>query len=99
MQQKLTKRLVDSLSAAPKDSFLWDLDVKGFGLKITPRGRKIYIVQKRLNGHLRRFTIGQHGAPWTPDSARVAANKILATLFSGVDPSGEKRKAQADLTV
>ncbi len=99
MQQKLTKRLVDSLSAAPKDNFLWDLDVTGFGLKITPKGRKVYIVQKRLNGHLRRFTIGQHGAPWTPDTARVEANKILVTLSSGIDPSEEKRKTQADLTV
>jgi len=99
MQQKLTKRLVDSLSAAPKDNFIWDLDVTGFGLKITPMGRKVYIVQKRLNGHLRRFTIGRHGAPWTPDTARLEANKILASLSSGIDPNEEKRKAQADLTV
>ncbi len=99
MQQKLTKRLIDSLSAAPKDNFLWDLDVTGFGLKITPKGRKVYIVQKRLNGRLRRFTIGQHGAPWTPDIARVEANRILACISAGVDPNEEKRKAEADLTI
>ena len=99
MQQKLTKRLVDSLTAAPKDNFLWDLDVTGFGLKITPKGRKVYIVQKRLNGRLRRFTIGQHGAPWAPDIARAEANRILACISAGVDPSEEKRKAEADLTI
>jgi integrase len=99
MQQKLTKRLIDSLSAAPKDNFLWDLDVTGFGLKITPKGRKVYIVQKRLNGRLRRFTIGQHGAPWTPDIARAEANRILVSISSGVDPNEEKRKAEADLTI
>ncbi|MGI9357261.1 MAG: tyrosine-type recombinase/integrase [Rhizobiaceae bacterium] len=99
MQQKLTKRLVDSLSAAPKDNFLWDLDISGFGLKITPRGRKVYIVQKRLNGRLRRFTIGQHGAPWTPDTARVEANRILVCLSAGIDPGEERRKAEADLTI
>lgn len=99
MQQKLTKRLVDSLSAAPKDTFIWDLEVKGFGLKITPKGRKVYIVQKRLEGHLRRFTIGQHGAPWAPETARLEANKILQSLAAGKDPLEAKRKAKNDLTI
>jgi hypothetical protein len=99
MRQKLTKRLVDSLSAAPKDNFLWDLDFTGFDLKITPKGRKAYIVQKRLNGRLCRFTIGQHGASWTPDIARVEANRILVRICSGVDPNVEKQRAEANLTI
>ena len=99
MQEKLTKRLVDSLSATPKDTFLWDTEVKGFGLKITPKGRKVYVVQKRLNGHLRRFTIGTHGSPWTPELARADAGRILNSLASGVDPEAEKKKAKADITI
>jgi len=99
MQRKLTKRLVDSLSATPKDTFIWDKDVKGFGLKITPKGRKVYLVQKRLDGHLRRYTIGKHGAPWAPESARAEANKILASLAIGKDPMEEKNKARNDLTM
>ncbi len=99
MKCKLTKRLVDSLSANPKDTFIWDNDVKGFGLKITPKGRKVYLVQKRLDGQLRRFTIGKHGAPWTPETARFEANKILSKLASGKDPMEEKRKARNDITV
>jgi hypothetical protein len=28
-----------------RDVFVWDTEIKGFGLKITPAGRKIYILQ------------------------------------------------------
>ncbi len=50
MQARLSKRIVDSISPGNRDTFVWDTDVKGFGLKVTPAGRKVYVVQTRLNG-------------------------------------------------
>ena len=41
----ITKRLIDTTQPGRKDGFLWDDDVRGFGLKITPGGRRIFILQ------------------------------------------------------
>lgn len=73
---KLTKKAVDAATAKAKDYCLWDDDLNGFGLKITPKGVKTYLVQYRMGGRAgksKRVTIGQHGSPWTPDAARKQA--------------------------
>lgn len=100
MPQKLTKRVVDAMHPAEKDRFTWDSELKGFGLKVTPKGRKVYLVQYRLPGTpTKRHTIGQHGSPWTPDTARTEAQSILANVAKGVDPSEAKRRAKADISI
>ena len=65
MRVKLTKRQVDAAEAADdRDAFLWDSELRGFGLKITPAGRKVYVLQYRMGGRgspVRRYTIGNRG--------------------------------------
>jgi integrase len=99
MKAKLTKRMIDALEPAGTDTFVWDKDLKGFGLKITPAGTRVYLVQSRLKGHLRRFTIGKHGSPWTPDQARKRANDLLQALAHDLDPGAEKLAAKRGLTL
>ena len=85
----ITKRLVDAAEASDQDKFLWDRDIVGFGLKVSPTGRKIYVLQFRMGGRgspTRRYTIGKHGAPWTPDGARKEARLLLEQVRRGVDP-------------
>lgn len=97
MPTKITKRTVDAAEPGERDYVLWDADLKGFGLKVTPKGGKIYIVQTRLGGRgspTRRFTIGRHGSPWTPDKARTEAEGILRQTGVGTDPAKLKREAQ-----
>ena len=94
----ITKQRVDALIPGPKDDFLWDTGVKGFGLKITPKGTRTYIYQYRMGGRgskVRRYTIGLHGA-WTPDAARKEARKVAQMVDQGIDPSTEKQKKQRD---
>lgn len=84
---KLTKRSVD---AAPlpvgNDVYLWDSDPRGFGLRVTPKDVRSYVLQFRVTGRpARRMTIGVHGSPWTVDGARAQARLLLATVRSGVD--------------
>lgn len=98
MKAKLTKRVIDAAQAAAVDSFTWDGEVKGFGLKVTPAGRKIYILQTRFRGKLRRFTIGVHGSPWTVDQARDQAKRMLTMMLDGEEPTA-KASAKASLTV
>lgn len=97
MKTKVTKRVVDAATRSARDTFIWDADLKGFGLKVTPKNRKIYILQTRLNGRLRCYTIGVHGSPWTPDMARGEATRLLGLIKQGVDPADERNRANADL--
>src|SRR6476646_1314595 len=97
----LTKRAVDAAKARKTDSYLWDRELSGFGLKVTPTGRKVYLVQYRLGGRkgrTRRVTIGQHGQI-TPTFARDEAKRLLGTIATGRDPAAERDKAKADRSV
>lgn len=95
MRAKLTKRAIDAASPEDKDSFLWDSEVKGFGLKVTPLGKRVYIIQYRIGRRLRRYTIGTHGSPWTPDEARREAQRLLRMVDSGTDPADAKSADKA----
>ena len=99
MKTKITKRVVDTTIPGPLDTFLWDTDVKGFGVKVTPRGSKVYLLQYRYGGRVRRYTIGKHGSPWTPDRARGEAVRLLGRIEEGVDPATEKADARREMSV
>ena len=95
MKSKLTKVAIDNAQAADTDYFLWDGDLKGFGIKIAKGGRKSYVCKYRVGygrtAPTRRMTIGAHGSPWTIDQARVEARKILGRAANGEDPAKEKQ--------
>lgn len=88
----ITKRTVDACLPGDRQFVLWDggeRAVKGFGLLVMPSGSKSYVYQFRLGGRagrLRRYTIGKHGSPWTPDSARDHAKKLAEQVRLGIDP-------------
>jgi len=91
MRGRVNKRTVDGLaSSGSRDVMLWDVELPRFGVKVSPGGSKSYIVQYRARGRVRRLTIGRHGQPWTPDTARGEALRVLADVASGADPAGVK---------
>jgi hypothetical protein len=80
---KITKRTVDAAHASNRVIWIWDSDIRGFGLKVTPGDQKVYVVQYRTGGRetsMRRYTIGKHGSPWTPETARREAVGIKARV-------------------
>jgi integrase len=85
----ISKRAVDRARSGSKDNYLWDSELRGFGLKVTPTGRKVYLVQYRLGGRkgrTRRVTIGAHGV-LTAEQARTRAKKLLGEVAAGRDPA------------
>ncbi len=89
---KITKREVDAAKPGMADIFLWDTITKGFGVKVTPAGSKIYIYQYRIAEQgkadrtpAKRYTIGKHGQ-LTPDQARDRAKELAGLVTRGVDP-------------
>jgi len=95
---KITKRSVDAATPADKEFFLWDEELKGFGLRVYPSGRKMYLAQFRAGGRLRRVNIGLHGA-LTPELARTEAMKHLSDVRLGGDPATDRDKRKASPTM
>src|SRR4029453_3298562 len=91
---KLTKTAVDAATFGDKDYELRDTVVPGFLLKVTPPGRKIFMVQYRTNvGERRKPTIGRFGE-LTVEQARLIARDWLADVRKGQDPSAQKTAAR-----
>jgi integrase len=93
---RLTKSAIDALPTPQSDTVYWDAGCPGFGVKITPKGRKVFIVLYRTGGagsKLRKYTIGPYGR-MTLHQARVAAQKVFVAKLEGRDPAAEKREAK-----
>lgn len=95
---RITKRPVDAAAPTDKEFFLWDDELKGFGLRVYPSGRKMYLAQFRAGGRLRRVNIGLHGA-MTADIARTEAMKHLSDVRLGGNPAGERDRRKASPTI
>jgi integrase len=101
MLNKITKRMVDAAKPGDTNRFLWDTELKGFGLKITPAGLKVYILQYRKGGRgatTKRVTIGRHGA-LTAEQARKIASRLTSTIAAGGDPAAARAAQKGAPTV
>ena len=96
VNQSITIRTIEAVTAhAERDIYTWDNSLRGFGLRVTPKGVKSYVLQYRVNGGpARRTTIGIHGSPWTTQTARKEAERLLMLVRQGVDPVEESRAAR-----
>lgn len=92
---RITKRVVDALSSGET---AWDSELGGFGVRCQRRD-KVYILKTRVGGRQRWFTIGKHGAPWTPETARREALSLLGSIARGDDPSEARERRAQSLTV
>ncbi len=96
---KLTKTAVDAATPKAREYELRDTTVPGFLLKVTPAGRKIFMLQYQTNAGVRRKpAIGRFGE-LTVEIARKIAQDWLAEVRQGRDPGGEKSAARAAPTV
>ncbi len=93
---KLTKTSVEAVSPGAKDIYCWDAQLSRFGLRVTPAGSRIYLIQYRSRAvageppKTRRITIGHHGKPWTVDQARSEAKRLLAQVDLAGDPFADR---------
>lgn len=94
--QSITIRTVQSIKPDPKrDIYVWDPRLKGFGLRTTPSGAQSFVFQFRVaGGAARRKTIGPVGSPWTPQTARKEAERLLIQVYRGIDPVEAQRAAK-----
>jgi hypothetical protein len=95
---KLTKRTVDGIQPTGRRFIVYDTELKGFGLKVTPSGSKTWSVEYRGGARgrsvsKRRMVLGPV-TTLTPDEARNAARAILARVALGEDPAAARERAR-----
>ena len=81
----LSKRTVDGLAVEGKDAVFWDRELAGFGVRVYPSGRKIYVVQSRGPGGSKRIALGRHGE-LTVEQARKQAVAVIDRIKRGENP-------------
>ncbi|MFI5015237.1 MAG: integrase arm-type DNA-binding domain-containing protein [Hyphomicrobiales bacterium] len=87
----LTARGVAAIETAPRGRVeYWDVELPGFGLRVSEHGRKTWTVMYRHEGRLWRLTIGTYPVVPLAD-ARLKANDVLHAVARGEDPATEKR--------
>lgn len=103
MKTKLSKTVADVAEPKSARYTIWDSELTGFALRVTPAGAKSWAVKYRVGeggrtAAVRWYTIGPY--PETPAAdARKAAEIALARVRLGEDPSGERITKRAEMTV
>ncbi len=92
---KLTKTLIDKVQP-PAEGYAmhWDDSLKGYGLRVTAAGKRVFVAQGRVLGKAVCFTIGPFGE-WTEFEAREKARKVLQGMREGIDPRDVKKADEA----
>jgi hypothetical protein len=79
---------------------IWDSAVAGFGARRQQSHAVSYVlIYRTREGRQRWHTIGRHGAPWTPDTAREEAKRLLGEVVNGIDPSAVKQAKRKAATI
>lgn len=90
--QQLTVRTVDAIKLDPtRQVDYWDSSLPRFGLRVSPGGRKTWIVFYRLNGRPRRLTLGTY-----PSTKLVAARERASVALRDVDAGSDPATVKAD---
>jgi integrase len=93
--QRLTRAFIDAQTGDGRDRIVFDSQISGLGLRVTPTGTRIFIAQARVGGRKRRITLG-FAPGMTLSQARTEALHALAELRSGKDPTHERKARQSN---
>jgi integrase len=79
---------------------IWDTTVVGFGARRQRTAAVSYVlIYRTQEGRQRWHTIGRHGSPWTPDTARAEAQRLLGSVVTGGDPAAAKKAKRHAVSV
>lgn len=93
--RRITKRLVDAMG--PGD-IRWDAELRGFGVRCQ-RGARTFVLKRRVGDRQRWVTIGAHGTPWTVETARIEAVRLMAKIADGADVAMLRRVRREEPSV
>ncbi|HRD74695.1 MAG TPA: tyrosine-type recombinase/integrase [Hyphomicrobiaceae bacterium] len=97
IRKKITLTVINSVTP---NTFIWDTQLRGFGIRRQRSDAVTYILRTRIHGRQRFFVIGQHGMAtpdgntWTPDTARRQAVKVMGNPAIAEKPTKSKPDQQ-----
>ena len=95
----LTERRIRAAKPRAEAWTLWDADIKGFGVRVTPAGTKSYLLMYRAGGRLRRWTFGRVAEMSLTDARHIARKEMALIRLGRGDPARNRQEASAAPTV
>ncbi len=90
---QFNKKIIDALPspAIGTRHYYEDPRLPALRLSVTDQGAKSWVVQRRINGQVKRITLGRYPA-LTPENARKRCEQVCGDIAQGIDPQSEKLK-------
>ena len=88
---RLTVKAIAAAKPAAREYTLWDNQLAHFGVRVLPSGVKSYVVQTRVNGRMRKITLGRF-SELPLGTARREGATVLARLWGGEDVTPPRKK-------
>ena len=99
MPIKITTPSVNNLKSRPGNFIEYDIETKGFGIRVTPSRAKSFILTYRnRSGRQRRYTIGRYPS-WSVSTARKVARGLLVRVANGEDPLKDRNQKRTAPTM
>jgi integrase len=99
MAKRLTDRLAKALPLPSSGNRItYDTEIKGFGFRVTAGGARAFVLNYRVNGRERRYTIGSY-PDWSVAAAREEAKRLKREVNKGYDTMGQKHADRTAPTV
>ena len=100
MASKTVRISLSTVRALAPGDENFDTTVRGFWARRRKGPSVSYgITYRTAEGRQRRYTIGPHGSPWTPDTARAEALRVLGEKVRGNDPAAVKKATRQAQTI
>lgn len=97
MRFNFTKRELDRIKPASRQTWVYDTAVKGLCMIVTPAGARTFYLAKRMEGRYRRVKIGTFPEVSIEQARKSALRKINAEA-DGKNPAEERRQARDSMT-
>ena len=94
-KKKLTKKSIEAIEPGARDIIQWDSEIPGFGMKVTPRGKRSFVLFYRTSDQTQRKPTIGHYPLIKPSVARNMALDMLTQVRAGGDPSADRKALRA----
>jgi len=95
MNTRLTASKIAALRPKPNRYRVWDSEIQGFHVRISPKGRKTFVLTYRYEGFVKEITIGTYGN-LTIEEARRLAKKLTGQIADNIDVSAQRKAREAE---
>jgi integrase len=95
-----TKKRLDAMRCAPGEprAYFYDGKVRGLALAVTPKGKKSFLLYRKVAGRPERITIGPY-PDLSLEQARKDAEKLNGKIASGDNPAEKRRNVRDEDTL